>query len=44
MAFRNPRAHRVPDAREALSEFLLLNQLFLLESEATATNDAPIRG
>lgn len=35
-AFRNPRAHRTLNhgAAEALSEFLILNQLFLFEAEA----------
>lgn len=35
-AFRNPRAHRTPShsAAEALSEFLILNQLFRFEAEA----------
>lgn len=33
-AYRNPRAHRPPETKEALAEFLLLNQLFLLEAEA----------
>ncbi len=36
MAYRNPRAHRelAHNANEALTEFLLLNQLFLLEKDA----------
>lgn len=36
MAFRNPRAHRETSshAHDSLAEFLLLNQLFLLEREA----------
>lgn len=36
MAYRNPRAHREPQANneEMLREFLLLNQLYVLESTA----------
>lgn len=36
MTFRNPRAHRTPgdDLASALSEFLLLNQLYLFEAAA----------
>lgn len=36
MAFRNPRAHREPDTghHEVIREFLLLNELFLLESQS----------
>lgn len=36
MAFRNPRAHREPSSHvhDPLAEFLLLNQLFILEREA----------
>lgn len=48
MTFRNPRAHRQLNSQpdELLSEFLLLNQLFLLESEAierdtASTEDCP---
>ncbi|MBN3006771.1 hypothetical protein JW897_23775 [Chromobacterium alkanivorans] len=38
MAFRNPRAHREieDNAKVLLSEFLLLNQLYILESTAVA--------
>jgi len=43
MAFRNPRAHREldTDMRYHLTEFLLLNQLYLLESEAERPDDTP---
>lgn len=36
MAYRNPRAHREPDghAESHLTEFLLLNHLFILEKDA----------
>lgn len=34
MAYRNPRAHRELRTPEAVSEFLLINQLFKLEGEA----------
>lgn len=35
MAFRNPRAHKeLGDGPRALAEFLLLNELFILESKA----------
>lgn len=35
MAFRNPRAHKEPETdHQALPEFLLLNALFILESQA----------
>ena len=34
MAFRNPRQHREKSTANALAEFLLLNQLYLLEAEA----------
>jgi hypothetical protein len=34
MAYRNPRAHREKPKSELLAEFLLLNQLYLLEREA----------
>lgn len=41
MAFRNPRAHREPDTgqHEVLREFLLLNELFLLESQSEIRPD-----
>jgi hypothetical protein len=39
MAYRNPRAHRVAH-RNDLAEFLLLNQLYVLEAEATAVEPA----
>lgn len=34
MAYRNPRAHKENPKTELLAEFLLLNQLYLLEREA----------
>ena len=34
MAYRNARAHKENPKTELLAEFLLLNQLYLLESEA----------
>ncbi len=36
MAYRNPRAHREMTRGQHLAEFLLLNQLFRLEADATA--------
>lgn len=36
MAYRNPRAHQEIPKSELLAEFLLLNQLYRLESEAVA--------
>lgn len=36
MAYRNPRAHREMTRGQHLAEFLLLNQLFKLEAEASA--------
>jgi hypothetical protein len=41
-AFRNPRAHRTPEDSnaESLVEFLVLNQLFLLESSAEKRSSA----
>lgn len=43
MAFRNRRAHREPldHTNKALSEFLQLNQLYLLESEAHKRDKLP---
>lgn len=39
MAYRNPRAHREPNEHVGeLAEFLLLNHLFILESEAVDRN------
>lgn len=38
MAYRNPRAHRELRTPEAVSEFLLVNQLFKLEREAISVN------
>lgn len=47
MAYRNPRAHRMPASGDPLSEFLLLNQLFKLEAEAVVRarsgHHSPIR-
>lgn len=42
MAYRNPRAHREPDEHEDgyLGEFLLLNQLFVLEGQAVESEEA----
>lgn len=42
-AFRNPRAHRTLDitAEQALNEFMVLNQLFLLEAQAVERPLAP---
>jgi len=42
MAFRNPRAHHEPHkyAEGPLSEFLLLNQLYILEKEAIVREEA----
>lgn len=42
MAYRNPRAHRELRADEGsmLMEFLMLNQLFVLEAESTPRNSA----
>jgi hypothetical protein len=37
MAYRNPSAHREAPKSELLAEFLLLNQLYRLESEAVKT-------
>jgi hypothetical protein len=41
MAYRNRRAHReLRDDRDGqLREFLLLNQLYVLENESTERND-----
>ncbi|MEW6405709.1 MAG: TIGR02391 family protein [Chloroflexota bacterium] len=41
-AFRNPRAHREPndDAERLVSEFLLVNQLFRLEREASPRGES----
>ncbi len=41
MAFRNKRAHRQPTTGidEAVREFMLLNELFILEAEATLRNE-----
>ena len=38
LAYRNPRAHReiLSDPREAVREFMLINQLYLLEATAEA--------
>ena len=43
MAFRNPRPHREArsHARDSLAEFLLLNQLFILEREAIERPQEP---
>ena len=43
MAFRNPRAHRKARShtRDSLAEFLLLNQLFILEREAIERPQEP---
>lgn len=40
MAYRNPRAHSVSPPGDPLSEFLLLNPLFLLEADATMATSA----
>jgi hypothetical protein len=41
MAFRNRRAHRETDTnlRSAVREFLLINELFLLEAESVQRSD-----
>ena len=44
MAFRNPRAHREPatgTTAEAIREFMLLNELFLLESQSVTREVRP---
>lgn len=43
MAHRNPRAHKETDdsVHELLGEFLLLNQLFVLEAQATKRRGTP---
>lgn len=45
MAHRNPRAHKETDdgSHELLSEFLLLNHLFLLEAQATKRRGSPAK-
>lgn len=45
MAYRNPRAHRElkRDSTASLNEFLLLNQLFLWETDATEVRELVIQ-